>query len=68
MIIRAHLTKDGRHFLLMQSGLVVTIVELDCLAGTPTGEQRYLPNGWTGIEVIREWLEELKYFQLTPSV
>jgi len=67
MIIRANLTKDGRHYLLMQSGLTVMIVELDCLAGTPTGEERYLPNGWTSFEVVREWLEELKYSQLLAA-
>lgn len=67
MITRAHLIKDGRHFLLNQSGLMLIIVELDCLAGTPTGEERYLPNGWTGIETLRPWFEELKYFQLTQS-
>lgn len=66
MITRAHLIKDGRHFLLMQSGLMVMIVELDCLAGTPTGEERYLPNGWSSDAV--KWFEGLGYSSLTRSL
>jgi hypothetical protein len=65
MITRAALTKNGRNYQLVQIGFMVYV--LDDL-GAHTGLGRYLPQGWTSFEIVREWLEELKYSQLTPFV
>lgn len=48
------MVKSNRSFRLVQDGMNVYVVDAD---GNRTGDERYLPNGWQGLDGdIRQWL------------
>jgi hypothetical protein len=49
---------DGRTYRIVQVGAMLYVEDL---AGTRTGEEHYLPNGWTSVDDIRSWLVECGY-------
>jgi hypothetical protein len=64
-INRVDLTKNDRKYHIIQFGMTLYIVDF---MGRHTGEERYLVNGWTNIEDIRPWFEDLGFSELTPSL